>query len=132
MMLTVAVSLTHSLTPSRPRIREADAGLNLSRTLSSYSRVISSLTVKSRTSVEGSSMLIMTDIGVSSSKSELTTEGKIGLHTRYNVRCYLPAVPAASAVMVPLTTSVSNGVVPTTLSENSVSNRASSSTSKTD
>ena len=76
MMLTVAVSLTHSLTPSRKGTRAGDAGLNLSRTLSSYSRVVSSLTVKSRTSVEGSSLLIMTDIGVSSSKSEFSTKGE--------------------------------------------------------
>ena len=127
-MLTVAVSLIHSFTPSRKGMRANDAGLNLSRTLSSYSRAISSLTVKSRTSVDGSSLLMMTDIGVSSSKSEFSTEGKYW--TTY--RCYLLAVPAASAVMVPVTTSVSNGVIPTTLSANSVSNRDSSSTSKTD
>ena len=76
MMLTAALSLIHSFTPSRKGMRSGDAGLNLSRTLSSYSRVVSSLTVKSRTSVEGLSLLMMTDIGLSSSKSELTTEGK--------------------------------------------------------
>ena len=127
------MSLTHSLTPSRPGIRVADVGLNLSRTLSSNSRVVSSLTVKSRTSVEGSSLLMMTDIGVSSSKSEFPTEGKKLDYIQDTILdANLPAVPAASDVMVPLTTSVSNGVVPTTLRENSVSNRSSSSTSKTD
>ena len=76
MMLTVAVSLIHSFTPSRLRMSCSDPGLNLSRTLSSNSRVISSLTLKSRTSVERLALLRLTNIGLSSSKSELPIEGK--------------------------------------------------------
>ena len=64
MILTVAVSLMNSPALSRLGIRLGLLGLKFSRTLSSYSRVISSLAVKSRISA-----LFVTLIGVNISKS---------------------------------------------------------------
>ena len=71
MILTVAVSLIYSPLASRPGIRSGLSGVNLSSTLSSYSRVISSLAANRRISAS-----FNTVIGVSLSKSEVPTDVK--------------------------------------------------------
>jgi hypothetical protein len=71
MILTVAVSLIYSPLASRPGIRPGISGVNLSSTLSSYSRVISSLAANRRISAS-----FNTVIGVSPGKSEVPTDVK--------------------------------------------------------
>ena len=67
MMWTVALLLMYSPMASRPGIRPGLSGVNSSRTLSSYSRVISSLAAKRRIS-----SLFVTLMGANVSKSEET------------------------------------------------------------
>ena len=68
--------------------------MNLSKTLSSYSRVVSSLTVKSQISVEGLALLFITVIGVNSSKSELPTARDT--HSEAKKMQWMPLTSSAS------------------------------------
>ena len=88
MILTVAVSLIYSPLASKPGIRSGISGVNLSSTLSSYSRVISSLAANRRFSA------FVTLIGASLSKSEVPADVKhvqvklIATHEAY-LQCHL-------------------------------------------
>ena len=74
MILMFAVSLIYSNWSARFSIKLAWAGVNLNRTLSSYSRVTSSLRVMTRISVTGFALSLVKEICCMLVKSELPTD----------------------------------------------------------
>ena len=111
-ILTMAESLIYSNPFSRTEMMLLSLGVNLSRIWSSYSRVIPSSTGNKEIST-----LFMTATGCKGSKSEVPIKSHYILlvHKLLVIYCLL-AVPAASAVIVPLTVRFENCVVPTTFS----------------
>ena len=100
MMLTVAVSLMYSPRPSSPEIRRGLSGVKVSITLSSFSRQMKSCLVYSKTSA----LFVTAMAGSISSKSETPIYIYWPDHTYINVKkCYLLAVPPATAIIVPET-----------------------------
>ena len=98
MMLTVAVSLMYSPKPSSPEIRRGLSGVKVSITLSSFSREMKSCLVYSKISA----LFVTAMAGSISSKSETPIHWPD--HTYINVKkCYLLAVPPATAIIIPET-----------------------------